>query len=156
MRGDLARSAVCSYAGWMASIPISRRVSIPESELDVRASRSGGPGGQSVNTTDSKVELRWDVANTSALSPEQRDRVMDRLSNRITDDGVLLLRSSEHKSQHRNREAAVSRLQALLGEAIEPPRRRRPTKRSKGAHERRIRQKKHRGEIKRLRKDPPT
>jgi ribosome-associated protein len=139
----------------MAGIRITRNVSIPEAEIEMRASRSGGPGGQSVNTSDSKIELRWDVGATAALSEAQRARVLDRLGHRITDDGVLLLRSSEHKSQHRNREAAVSRLQALVAEAIQPPKRRRPTRRSRGANERRIQNKKRRGEVKRLRKNPP-
>jgi ribosome-associated protein len=140
----------------MARIRITRDISIPDAEVEMRASRSGGPGGQSVNTSDSKVELRWDVAGTSALSEAQRARVLERLGHRITDDGVLLLRSSEHKSQHRNREAAIARLRSLVAEAVEPPKRRRPTRRSKGANERRIRSKKQRGEIKRLRRNPPA
>jgi ribosome-associated protein len=140
----------------MAKIRITRDISIPDAEVEMRASRSGGPGGQSVNTSDSKVELRWDVAGTSALSEAQRARVLERLGHRITDDGVLLLRSSEHKSQHRNREAAIARLRSLVAEAVEPPKRRRPTRRSKGANERRIRSKKQRGEIKRLRRNPPA
>jgi ribosome-associated protein len=140
----------------MAGVRITRDISIPDAEIEMRASRSGGPGGQSVNTSDSKVELRWDVAGTSALSEAQRARVLERLGHRITDDGVLLLRSSEHKSQHRNREAAIARLRSLVAEAVEPPKRRRPTRRSKGANERRIRSKKQRGEIKRLRRNPPA
>jgi ribosome-associated protein len=139
----------------MAGIRITRSLSIPETEIEMRASRSGGPGGQSVNTSDSKIELRWDVTASRVLSEAQRARLLERLEHRITDDGVLLLRSSEHKSQHRNREAARSRLQALVAEAIEPPKRRRPTRRSRGANERRIQKKKQRGEVKRLRKNPP-
>jgi ribosome-associated protein len=142
--------------GGMANVQLRRGVSVPESEFEMRASRSGGPGGQSVNKTDSKVELRWSVEDTSALTDEQRARVRNRLANRITDDGVLILQSSEHKSQHRNREAVVARFRALVGEALEPPKKRKPTRRTKASKERRLKAKKHRGELKRLRKPPPA
>lgn len=138
----------------MAAVRISRSVSIPEAELDVRASRSSGPGGQGVNTTDSKVELRWDVVNTTAMGPAQRQRVLDRLASRITKDGVLVLQSSEQRSQHQNREAAYARLAALVGEAIQPPKVRRPTRATRGSKERRLEAKKQRGETKRLRQRP--
>jgi ribosome-associated protein len=138
----------------VASIQLRRGVSVPEAELEVRVSRSSGPGGQGVNTTDSKVELRWAVDETRALTDAQRARVRSRLANRITDDGVLILRSSEHRSQHRNREAVIARFRALVGEALEPPKSRKPTRRTKGSKERRLRAKKHRGELKRLRKRP--
>jgi ribosome-associated protein len=138
----------------VASIQLRRGVSVPEAELEVRVSRSSGPGGQGVNTTDSKVELRWPVDETSALTDAQRARVRSRLANRITDDGVLILRSSEHRSQHRNREAVIARFRALVGEALEPPKSRKPTRRTKGSKERRLRAKKHRGELKRLRQRP--
>lgn len=140
----------------MGSVSLRRGVSVPEAELDLRTSRSGGPGGQGVNTTDSKVELRWDVANTSALTEAQRARVLQRLAHRITDDGVLILRSSEHRSQHRNREAVLARLRALVGEALEPDKPRRPTRRTRASQERRLRAKKRRAELKRLRKPPGT
>ena len=139
----------------MSSIKLPYGVSVPETELELRTARSGGPGGQSVNTTDSKVELRWDVATSSALSDTQRNRLLDRLSSRLTQDGVLILTGSEHKSQHRNREAVLSRFEAIVGEALEPPRQRRRTRPTRGSKERRLKQKKHRGKIKRLRKDPP-
>jgi ribosome-associated protein len=90
----------------------------------------------------------------ASLTDAQRARVRNRLANRITDDGVLILRSSEHKSQHRNREAVVARFRSLVGEALEPPRTRRPTRRTKASKERRLRAKKHRGELKQLRKPP--
>jgi ribosome-associated protein len=140
----------------MADVQLRRGVSVPEAEFEVRVSRSGGPGGQSVNKTDSKVELRWSVDETSALTDEQRRRVRNRLANRITDDGVLILRSSEHKSQHRNREAVLARFRALVGEALEPPRTRKPTRRTRASKERRLQAKKHRGELKRLRRPPDT
>jgi ribosome-associated protein len=127
-------------------------VVIPERELRWRFSRSSGPGGQSVNTTDSRVELSWDLAASSALSPVQRERALERLSGRLV-DGVLTIAASEHRSQLRNRAAAEARLGALVADAIgPPPRRRRPTRPSKGANDRRIAEKKRRGNIKRLRR----
>ena len=138
----------------MADVPLRRGVSVPEAELEVRTSRSGGPGGQGVNTTESKVELRWDVAHSAALTEPQRDLVMRRLRHRLTEDGVLILRASEHRSQHRNREAVLARLRAIVGEALEPPRPRRRTRPTRASKERRIRDKKHRGELKRLRRPP--
>jgi ribosome-associated protein len=129
-------------------------VVVPESELEFRAARSGGPGGQSVNTTSSKIELRWSVRDSGALSEQQRERLLQRLSSRLTVDGVLILQGSEHKSQHRNREAVLARFRAVVGEALTPPRPRKRTRPSRGAKERRLREKKHRGEKKRLRKPP--
>ena len=138
----------------MPDIPLGRGVSVPEAELDLRAAKAGGPGGQSVNTTDSKIELRWDVAATSALSEAQRSRVMERLGSRMTSAGVLILTGSEHKSQHRNREAVLARFRTLVGEALEPPKQRRRTRPTRGSKERRLRAKKQRGEVKKLRKPP--
>ena len=140
----------------MASIKLAGGVSVPETELELRAARSSGPGGQSVNTTDSKVELRWDVASSGALTAAQRERLMDRLSSRLTTDGVLILFGSEHKSQHRNREAVIARFQSIVGEALTPPKARRRTRPTRGSKERRLKSKKRRGEIKKLRKPPPT
>lgn len=135
-------------------VRLSFGVSVPEAELDLRAVRAGGPGGQHVNTTDSKVELRWDVATSSALSPPQRARVRERLGPRLTRDGVLILTASEHRSQHRNREAVLARFRALVGEALTPPKTRRRTRPSRGAKERRLENKRRRAEIKRLRRPP--
>lgn len=124
---------------------------IPESELAWRFSRSSGPGGQSVNTTDSRVELSYDLATTTALAPYLRDRALERLRPRLV-DGVLTIAASEHRSQLRNRDAARRRLAQVLREAIAPPPpRRRPTKPSKGAVQRRLDDKKRRGQVKRRR-----
>jgi ribosome-associated protein len=128
---------------------------VPDAELVERFSRSSGPGGQSVNTTDSRVELRWDVARSSALSPAQRDRVLARLAPRL-DDGVLSVVASEHRSQWQNRTAARARLTALLAEALEPPGpARRPTRPSRAAKQRRIDAKRRRGDLKSTRRRPP-
>lgn len=120
-----------------------------------RFSRSGGPGGQGVNTTDSRVELRFDVGCTTALGPTLRARAQARLHDRLV-DGVLIIVASEHRSQLRNREAAQERLAAILSAAIAPePRTRRPTRPTQGSVERRIEAKRRRAEIKRLRRREP-
>ena len=132
---------------------VTRSVVIPERELTWRFSRSSGPGGQSVNTADSRVELSLDVAMTSALGPVQRARVLERLSRRFV-DGVLTVRASEHRSQLRNREAALERMAKILAGALAPPPpRRRPTKPRRGAVERRLADKKRRSRTKQLRRN---
>jgi len=140
----------------MPSLELPHGVSIPDTELEISASRSSGPGGQSVNTSDSKIELRWSIPKSNALTEAQRARLLDRLASRLTSDGVLILQGSEHKSQYRNREAVRTRFQAIVGEALEPPRRRRKTRPTRGSKERRLQAKKQRSEVKRLRRDPET
>jgi ribosome-associated protein len=131
---------------------VSRSVVVPERELKWRFSRSSGPGGQSVNTADSRVELSLDLAKTTALGPVQRARALERLSNRLV-DGVLTVTASEHRSQLRNREAALERLASILAAAVAPPPpRRRPTRASRGAVERRLADKRRRALTKRLRR----
>lgn len=133
---------------------VGTALTIPESELSWRFSRSSGPGGQGVNTADSRVELVWDVANSAALSPVQRERLLERLDGRVV-DGVLTIAASEHRAQLRNRDAARERLAALVADAIRPPAPpRRPTKVSRGAKERRLAAKKQRTDVKRLRRPP--
>jgi len=130
-------------------------LTIPESELSWRFSRSSGPGGQGVNTADSRVELVWDVAASAVLSTAQRDRLLDRLSGRIV-DGVLTIAASEHRAQVRNREAARLRLAELVADALRPPAPpRRPTRPTLGSSRRRLEAKKRRTDVKRLRR-PPT
>jgi ribosome-associated protein len=127
---------------------------IAENELSWRFSRASGPGGQGVNTTDSRVELSVDLARSPSVPEELRDRVLGRLSGRLT-DGVITIVASEHRSQLRNREAARDRLAATLGRAAAPdPPSRRPTRPSKRAKQRRMDDKTRRGRIKRLRGRP--
>jgi ribosome-associated protein len=121
---------------------------IPDAELVERFSRSSGPGGQSVNTTDSRVELRWDVAASTALSDEQRSRLLERLHGRLV-DGVISIAASEHRSQLQNRTAARARLRMLLTDALAPPPpARRATRPSRAAKQRRLDAKRRRGELK--------
>ncbi|MGW1200347.1 alternative ribosome rescue aminoacyl-tRNA hydrolase ArfB [Streptomyces sp. NPDC002536] len=125
-------------------------VSLPEAELMWRFSRSSGPGGQHVNTSDSQVELRFDLARTDALPQVWKERALERLAGRLVDGGVVVVRASEHRSQWRNRETAAVRLASLLAEAsAPPPKQRRATKIPRGINERRLREKKQRGETKR-------
>lgn len=133
-------------------VVVNARITIPASELRERFSRSSGPGGQGVNTTDSRVELSFDLARSDSVPESLRQRMLDRLRPRLV-DGVLTVAASEHRAQLANREAARERLASLLAEAAAPPpRTRKPTKPSKGAKERRITAKKQRGKLKRYRK----
>jgi ribosome-associated protein len=127
---------------------------LPAAELRWRFSRSAGPGGQSVNTTDSRVELSFDVGASRALPAPLRERALRRLSHRLV-HGVITVVASEHRSQWRNREAAAARLAALLSEAVAPPARpRRATRPSAAARTRRLEAKRRRGTIKRDRRPP--
>jgi ribosome-associated protein len=129
-----------------------RGLVIPQDELSWRFSRSPGPGGQSVNTTESRVELSFDLARSETLPPALKERALRALAGRLA-GGVITVAASEHKSQLRNREAAASRLSALLTEATAPPPNpRRPTRPSRAARERRLADKQRRSEIKRLRR----
>jgi ribosome-associated protein len=131
---------------------VSRSVVVPERELRWRFSRSSGPGGQSVNKTDSRVELGLDLRTATALGPIQRARAMERLADRLV-DGVLTVTASEHRTQLRNREAARERLAETVAAAIAPPPpRRRPTRATRGSVERRLADKKRRAKTKQLRR----
>jgi ribosome-associated protein len=132
---------------------VTARVEIPESELVERFSRSGGAGGQHVNTSDTRVELSYDVARSAALSEALRRRALERLSGRLV-DGVLTVTASDRRSQRQNRDLARERLAETLREALKPPPKpRRATRPSRGAVQARIDDKKRRGEVKRLRRD---
>ncbi|MEV4709214.1 alternative ribosome rescue aminoacyl-tRNA hydrolase ArfB [Actinoplanes sp. NPDC049316] len=133
-------------------VQVNERLIIPAAELSWRFSRSSGPGGQGVNTTDSRVELSWNLLGSAVLSPSLKARAVERLGNRLV-DGVLTITASEHRSQLRNREAAEARLAMRVAEAIAaPPRQRRATKPTRGSVERRIGEKKRRAQIKRNRR----
>ena len=136
----------------MDGIRVNARVTIPDDELSWRFSRSSGPGGQHVNTTDSQAELRWDLGSSTALSEHLKDRAHERLASRLV-DGTLIITASEHRSQHRNREAAKERLADLIREAIaSPPPPRRPTRPSRAANARRLAEKRRRSDLKQSRR----
>jgi ribosome-associated protein len=134
-----------------STIQINSRLNIPVAEVEFRYSTSSGPGGQHVNRSATKVTLRFDVAGSPSLSEEQRERILRKLASRLGKEGVLLIRAQEHRSQRQNREAAVARFREVLADALRRPRRRRKTKPSKAAVEKRLREKRQRSERKRER-----
>lgn len=134
-----------------STLRITGSVSVPRAELDYRASRSGGPGGQHVNTSSTRIELIWDAAGSPSLTDEQRERVLEKLGNRINAEGQLLLAESGSRSQHQNREVVTERFVQLLAEALHVPRPRRKTKPPKAEREKRLKEKKQRSEVKRMR-----
>lgn len=128
---------------------------VPRSELEYRASRSSGPGGQHVNTASTRIELLWNLDASNVLSDEQRERLRVRLASRLDSTGALRIVSSARRSQQQNRQAADERLAALVRHALHVPKRRRPTKRPRAAEERRLAEKKRRSEVKRARHTEP-
>jgi ribosome-associated protein len=130
-------------------LPVTPSLSIPRSELEARATRSGGPGGQHVNTSSTRIELTWNVRASAALSEEERARVCEKLAARIDGDGVLRVVSSAHRSQRRNRDAAEERLAELVRGALAVPKPRRKTRRPRAAEEARLEAKRRRAERKR-------
>jgi ribosome-associated protein len=124
-------------------------LSIPRAELTYRATRSGGPGGQHVNTSSTRVELEWDVAGSPSLAEAQRERILAKLATRISGEGVLRLAASDSRSQHRNREAVTARLVELVGEALRVPKARKRTRKPRRATEARLKAKRTRSEVKR-------
>lgn len=131
---------------------VNDRLVVPDAELRERFSRSSGPGGQGVNTTDSRVELSFDIASSPSVPQWLRARALERLAGRLV-DGVLTVAASEYRAQRANREAARERMAALLREAVAPPPPpRRPTRPSRAAKQRRLDEKKRRSQRKRDRR----
>ena len=115
---------------------------IPREELQARATRSSGAGGQHVNKTSSRIQLSWNVATSAALDDEQRDRLLRKLSPRLTADGTLTITVSDTRSQHRNREIAEQRLNEVVRQALVVPKKRKATRPTKAAKETRLKEKK--------------
>jgi ribosome-associated protein len=135
-------------------VRITRELAIPLEELELRASRASGPGGQGVNTTDSRVELRFDLAGSPSLPAEVKERALRRLASRLDSAGRLRVVAQTQRSQLANRREAIQRFAALLGEAVAVPRSRRPTRPSASASARRVEHKRKRAATKRLRRPP--
>jgi ribosome-associated protein len=133
-------------------LEVSEAVAIPRTELEYRASRAGGAGGQHVNTSSTRIELLWNVLTTSALDEAARHRVATKLASRLDGEGWIRIVASARRSQGQNREAAEARLAELVRGAMLVPKRRKPTKPSRGAKEARLSQKKKRGDTKRQRR----
>ncbi len=136
-------------------VQVTPEVAIPLEEIELRASRSSGPGGQGVNTTDSRVELRFDLAGSPSVPPEAKQRALRRLAPRLDSAGRLRLVAQTHRSQLANRREAVERFTALLAGALAAPRSRRPTRPPAAAAMRRLEVKRQRAATKRLRRRPP-
>ena len=135
-------------------IRITPQVAIPVAELEFRASRASGPGGQGVNTTDSRVELRFDVAGSPSLSDEAKELALRRLGPRVDSGGVLRVVAQAQRSQLANRRAAMERFAELLAAALATPRARRPTRPTRASTARRVESKRRRSATKRLRDRP--
>jgi ribosome-associated protein len=121
-----------------SAIVVNDTLSIPRAELEARASRAGGPGGQHVNTSSTRVEVRWNVRRSAALGDEQRARLEERLASRLDGEGTLRVVASDSRSQRQNRELAEVRLADLVRRALVVPKRRRPTKPSRAAKQARL------------------
>jgi ribosome-associated protein len=135
-----------------APLFVSHELSIPRSELEFRATRAGGPGGQHVNTSSTRIELLWDLARSAAISDETRERLIAKLGSRLDAEGRVRIVASEHRSQLQNRIAAEKRLAEVVARALVVPKKRRPTRPTRAAKERRISEKKRRSETKRNRR----
>ncbi|MBW3594526.1 MAG: aminoacyl-tRNA hydrolase [Actinobacteria bacterium] len=137
-------------------VRVNRNVTIPSDELSFTFMPSGGPGGQHANRSSTKVVLEWNVASSRALGPRQKQKVQAALRSRIDSSGMIRLSSDRYRSQLRNRADVVNRLATLVATALRPVKPRTPTVPSASARDRRIREKKHRGDIKRARRRPHT
>jgi ribosome-associated protein len=136
------------------SVRIGRSVTIPDSELDFRYVRSGGPGGQHANKTSTKVELAWDIADSAALGPRQRARLLTNLGPRLESSGILRLRSDRYRSQLRNKEDVLERLAILVEKGLKIEKDRIATRPSSSATRKRLEAKQRRSQVKRARKKP--
>jgi ribosome-associated protein len=143
-----------SSADQLDKISIDDKLSIPMIELSFRFSRSGGPGGQHANRSETRVELLFDVSNSPSLSDEQRQKILARLNHRIDKGGVLHLVSEESRSQRTNRQTVIERFAALLQTALRPRRKRRPSRPSKAVRERRLEEKRRKSRKKQMRQRP--
>jgi len=137
------------------TISIRPGVAIPLAELTFRASRSGGPGGQHVNTSSTRIELWWDALRSPSLTGAQRSMVLERMRNRLTEDGLLRLVAGTTRSQAQNKEETIERFRDLLARALAPVKRRKPTKPGRAARERRLSEKREHSERKARRRRPP-
>lgn len=134
---------------------VTPTLAIPRSELEYRATRAGGPGGQHVNTSSTRIELLWDLERSSAVTEEQRERLRAKLAPRLDSGGMVRVVASDRRSQLQNRREAEERLVALVKHALHVPKRRRPTKPTRAAKEKRLLLKRRISEKKRERRSEP-
>jgi ribosome-associated protein len=135
-------------------IKVTRNIAIGESEIEERFIRASGPGGQHVNRAATAVQLRFDVAHSPSLPDDVRERLTHLASGRMSEDGVLIVEAKRFRSQDRNRQDALNRLVKLIRRAARKPKTRRKTRPTRASKERRLKDKRHRSEIKRLRQSP--
>ena len=133
-------------------LSVGPHLTIPRAELQYRATRAGGPGGQHVNTSSTRIELLWDLTRSTAVSEELRGRLLEKLASRLDADGMVRVVASDRRSQLQNREAAEDRLVDLVRRALVVPKKRRATRPTKASREARLSDKKRRGERKRNRR----
>ena len=131
---------------------IKNGITIPEHELEITASRSGGPGGQHVNKTNSRISIRWNVKTTTALNELQKERVLEKLQAQLTGEGDIMVHSASARSQQQNKELALARLAETIRKALHVPKKRMKTKVSQGAKEARLENKARHGMSKKMRK----
>jgi len=136
----------------MNDIHVKNGITIPYHELEIMASRSGGPGGQHVNKTETRITIRWNVKETSAFSAPLKERVLKNLGSRLTTDGYLIIHNSESRSQLQNKKNALAHLAAIVRKALLIPKKRIKTKIPKKEKEKRLQEKKRRGDIKKMRR----
>jgi len=133
------------------NLKIKDDLAIPAQELEITTSRAGGPGGQHVNKTSTRISIRWNIAATQILSLEQKNRVLEKLAGKITTEGDLIVHNSASRSQLQNKEAALMNLASLIRKALHVPKKRMQTKLPKTAKEARLQAKSHHSNIKKLR-----
>lgn len=132
-------------------VVITSTITIPEHELEITASRSGGPGGQHVNKSNTRITVRWNVHTTQVLNEEQKARILDKLQSRLTSEGDLIIHNSESRSQQHNKRLALAQLATELRKALHIPKKRLATHASATSKEARLEEKKQRSYVKRLR-----
>lgn len=137
-------------------LAVNARIQIPHEEFTFEFSRSSGPGGQNVNKVNTKVGLRWHPLKSPSLPEDVRQRFVERFASRLLSDGTLLLVCEKSRSQLLNRIGCLEQLGRLLAEVATPPKKRRPTKPTRASKRRRLNEKRHRSDTKRLRSSPPN
>lgn len=130
---------------------IKTNITIPEHEIEITSSRAGGPGGQHVNKTNTKITIRWNVKNTSVLTEEQKERVMTKLQSSLTTEGDLIVHNNESRSQQQNKKLALDHLAQQIRQALYVPKKRIKTRVSQSTKEARLKAKSYRSEIKKMR-----
>ena len=134
------------------NLNVTPTIAIPRTEIQYRASRAGGPGGQHVNTSSTRIELLWYLGSSIAINDEQLERIRAKLAARLDSDGMVRVVAADRRSQGQNKQAADERLAALVKHALHVPKKRKVTKPPRAAKEKRLSEKKHRSDIKKKRK----